>query len=250
MRFLKIACTYSAWAFVAVVLFPFLLMLSFVLGKKRYDSRLYATVASWVGRLLLRVSFVSVKIEGLENMPSYPHSPAIVIANHASALDILILEKVAGPYPHIWLSKSEYGRLPIMGALLRRMHVLVDRYNPRKAAAALMQACKLAQGGARHLLLFPEGARSESGELQEFNEGFVILARKLNRGVIPVNIRDAHVAMPKKSVVVSSQMPPITVILGKPLMISPDETNAQFLSRVQEWFKQTTQDSSKNSGRL
>ena len=46
------------------------------------------------------------------------------------------------------------------------------------------------------MVIFPEGARTRDGELQEFKKTFGILSKELNIPVVPFGIRGAYEAMP------------------------------------------------------
>jgi len=230
--------TYVLWALIYLVCTPIGLLIAFCSGKKRYDSRLYFRFTQLWNRLLLLASCTVVKIKGQENLPAYPDGPAIIVANHTSSLDIPLIDELVGSYPHIWMSKAAYGKVPLFGTLLRRMHVLVQREDPRHAARALLHVCKLAHEGPRHVVLFPEGTRSRNGKLQPFLAGFSVVARKLNRPVIPISIQGAYEVMPPQRWHVDPRACDIVVTVGEPMVAEKDETAAAFSARVHVWFSQ------------
>ncbi len=49
----------------------------------------------------------------------------------------------------------------------------------------------------KKIMIFPEGTRTESGNLGKFKRAFAILSRELNVPVVPVSIKGAFEAMPK-----------------------------------------------------
>ena len=181
-------------------------------------------------------SFIRVQVHGKENLPQYPKSPSIIVMNHTSCLDIFIMEKLFR-YPHIWLTKSVYTKIPLFSILLHRMHVLVKNENNIAAAQALLQAHRLAKNVSSHIFIFPEGARFDDGKIHEFNPGFALLAKKLNRPVIPILIQGFHKILPKNKIRIDYRAAKAELTIGKPIFIQKNETRDDFSNRVHSWFQ-------------
>ena len=227
--------TYLLWTVLSLVFIPVMVLLSLLPKSIRYDNRVYFWLASLYSRLLNGSTFAHVRIKGREHLPAYPHDPSVIACNHASAVAIPLIDWVVGSYPHIWLSKHEYGKVPLLGTLLRRLHVLVPRENARRAVAALAKAARLAADKPRHVILFPEGTRSRSGELQKFRDGASVLAQKLCRPIIPIMIHGAQQVYS-----ISGRINPKATILieiGAPLQLQEGESRAELTKRLQEWFQ-------------
>lgn len=188
--------------------------------------------------MLVFWSFLIVKIRGEESLPKFPEKPAIFVMNHTSALDIFLIEELLGTYPHIWMSKHEYSKIPFFGILMRRMHVPVNRENPREAVKALIKTYELAKLSGAHILMFPEGTRYSDGKVHDFLPGFAVLAKKLNRPVIPVAIHETHKIFPKDSFLIDPRAADIKIEVGQPLSLQVNESEKEFVKRVQEWFIQ------------
>lgn len=233
----KTVRTYILWLLTSAIFIPFCLLLALLPKHIRYDNRLYFILTTGWNKLLVFFSFIELKVHGREHMPHYPHAPSIIVLNHISALDIPLAELVVGSYPHIWFSKEEYRKIPLFGILLHRMHVLVKRDSPRAALTSLHTAYTLAHNNNRHIIMFPEGTRSADGSLGKFFSGFAILAKKLNRPVIPVAIINADKIMPKQSYLINPRAAKVHLIIGKPMHCGSDETADQFVERVHEWFE-------------
>lgn len=227
--------TYVLWGLATLVFVPVLWLLTFLPKRWRYDNRLYFWLASTYSGLLCKSTFAHVSVKGKQHLPKYSRDPAIIACNHTSALDIPLIDWVVGSYPHIWLSKQEYAKVPLLGTILKRMHVLVPRENARRAVAALAKAAHLAADGPRHVIMFPEGTRSRSGELQRFRDGASVLAQKLGRPIIPIMIAGAQQVLtidgtldPKAS---------IRIEVGAPLQMQEGESRAELTQRLQQWFE-------------
>ena len=121
-----------------------------------------ARVWSW---LILKTSGIRVRVEGLEHV--HPGENAIYCANHQSAMDIPVLF-VNLPAQFRFVAKRSLFNMPFMGWHLRRSgHIPVDRDRPREALKSMKKAAQEIREG-KSVLLFPEGHRSRSGELQPF----------------------------------------------------------------------------------
>ena len=116
-----------------------------------------------------------------------PGTPAVFVSNHQNSLDILTT--AAGiPYPFGFAAKESLRKLPLIGWVLARTACLfVDRSTPRKAAESVIVAAERLRGGDA-VLLFPEGGRSWTNDLQPFQRGAFVLAAQAGAPLVPVAI--------------------------------------------------------------
>jgi 1-acyl-sn-glycerol-3-phosphate acyltransferase len=201
-------------------------------ARWRYDNRFYFWIMQGVYVLLLKVTFIRVTYKGLDHI--LQNEPAIIVANHQSSLDIPLIGAVVGHYPHIWLAKQELLESLFFRLFLPRVAVMVDTSTPLKAMKSLVQALSLIENKKRHAILFPEGGRYIDGQIHDFYLGFVILAKKTHRPVIPLRIFNAQAVYPPNSFWAYNY--PITVVVGKPMMMQDNETEQAFSDRVRNWF--------------
>lgn len=235
---IKTPITYFFWAIINFFFTVICIPLTFLPESIRYTNRLYFTITTIWANFLIFFSFIWIKKKGEENIPNYPNSPAIIIANHTSSLDIFIIENIVGNYPHIWIIKESYSKIPLFSILLKRMHVLVKRENPFKAARAFFTAYKKAKNVSSHLLIFPEGTRFNDGKIHQLHSGFALLAKKLNRPVIPIAIKGLHKIFPKKNFIINYYEPQPKVLIGKPITYKKNETIESFTKRIHQWFEE------------
>jgi 1-acyl-sn-glycerol-3-phosphate acyltransferase len=235
--FIKTIRTYVLWAATCVTFTLLCIPLTLLPLKKRHNRVYFYLTGVW-SKLLSFFAFLIVKVKGEENLPKYPENPAIFVMNHASALDIFLVEDLLGSYPHIWMSKHGYSKIPLFGILMKRMHVPVNRENPREAVRALFKTYELAKLSGAHILMFPEGTRYSDGKVHDFLPGFAVLAKKLNRPVIPVAIHGTNQIFPKDSFLVDSRATDVKLEVGQPLEYQKDESEQDFNKRVHGWFEQ------------
>jgi 1-acyl-sn-glycerol-3-phosphate acyltransferase len=124
-----------------------------------------------------------------------PHYPCVVVANHASYLDGIILT-AALPAGFTYLIKFEMSRVPIAGFILRRLgSAFVDRddRNDRQRTARALHS--LATRGSA-LGFFPEGTFDKSPGLKPFHLGAFAAAARARLPVVPVVIYGARWKLP------------------------------------------------------
>jgi len=134
-----------------------------------------------------------VRVRGEENLQR--NNACVYVANHASYLDIPIL-LVHLPRGVRFLAKASLFHVPFVGWYLRRTGHLPVRRGARADARRLLQAVRYAQGG-HSLVVFPEGGRSLTGELQEFRPGVFLAALKAGVPVVPLTLLGTRRILPR-----------------------------------------------------
>jgi long-chain acyl-CoA synthetase len=149
-----------------------------------------------------------------------PHNRStIVVANHASHLDMGLVRHALGTYGEdiVSLAAQDYffegGLKKAFFANLTNL-VALDRQGGLRAA--LRQASDVIASG-KTVLLFPEGTRSTTGEIGEFKSMVGQLALAEGVDVLPVFLAGTHAAMPKGSVLPTKRE--VDARIGPPLRI-------------------------------
>lgn len=166
-------------------------------------------------RWLLRGAGVRVEARGLEHID--PQGSYVFAANHASYLDTpAILANI--PVEFRFLAKRELFRIPAIGTHLDRAgHIPVDRDDPRASVRTMTEAARIVRERGISVLIFPEGGRSASGELQEFRDGAAYIAIKAGVPLVPVAIAGTHRLLPPGNVLVKAG--PALVHVGQPIPV-------------------------------
>lgn len=156
-------------------------------------------------------------VEGLENLEG--GGPFVFTPNHASHFDLL---SVAGALPHSMVHKTfavaakDYFFNRTYKAIAARAFVNAVPFDRKGRVNESMQRCRDALEAGDSLVIFPEGTRSPSGQLQEFKPGVgQLLAGDPRARAVPVFIDGAYQIMPK-----GSQRPgpgKLRVRFGKPI---------------------------------
>ncbi len=128
--------------------------------------------------------------ENVEKNRSY-----VVISNHQSLYDILVIYGWL-PVDFRWVMKIELRKVPVLGyACYKLGHVFIDRSNTEVALASINAAKKNISNGTS-IFFFPEGTRSDDGELLPFKKGAFKLAIDMNLPLLPVTITGTKEVVP------------------------------------------------------
>jgi 1-acyl-sn-glycerol-3-phosphate acyltransferase len=159
--------------------------------------------AYWTGYLFRKIGNVSFALTPLWSarvsgtFPADPRRPYVVVANHESFVDILLISHL--PWEMKWLSKVELFRVPVLGWLLRLANDIPVHRGSATSAVEAMQRCRARLGRRLSVMIFPEGTRSETGELLPFKDGAFRLAVDAGVPILPVAVTGTRTALRKKT---------------------------------------------------
>lgn len=162
-------------------------------------------------RLFLALIGSSPRVTGLDQLPA---TPSVVVANHASYLDGVILAAVLPPR-FAFVIKREMTRVPFAHFFLRRIgSQFVERFDTRRGAADARRILALAET-RQSLVFFPEGTfRAEPG-LRRFQGGAFAAAARGRVPVVPVIIRGSRAMLAADMLL--PRRAPLEVLVKPPL---------------------------------
>jgi 1-acyl-sn-glycerol-3-phosphate acyltransferase len=234
MEFRRIAHTLAARTllilFFIIFAIPFALII-FTPMKYRLQSKFISVLIYFFCWGALKCTLLPIKYEGLENIPD---EPVIFAANHQSSLDIPLVGKLAGYTPQLWLATTYLLQSPLLRLWVPRMAIMVDTSSPQQAMRSLISTIRMVEDKKCHVIIFPEGQRYSDDHVHDFLGGFVILAKKLNRPVVPVCIIGANKVYPRDTFWANWQE--IRVVVGPPIYYSAQDTDETYKQRVYQWF--------------
>lgn len=140
-------------------------------------------------------------------------SPVIYVGNHQSMLDAfafgqaLPMDILKNTY---FLAINIHFEGKIKKYLAENGNVILIDVN-KNLKETLKIAAKVLKEG-QNLVIFPEGARTRDGELQEFKKTFAILSKELNIPIVPFAIKGAYELMPYGKKFPSSGKMRITIL--------------------------------------
>ena len=152
-----------------------------ILPRRRWRWRILRGAA----RLFLRATGTRPAIEGLTRLPE---SGSVVVANHASYLDSLVLVATL-PGEIVFAAKQELAAQAFAGPFLRRLGILfVERFDRDRGLEDVRTALELAEAG-RRLVFYPEGTLTRRPGLLEFRLGAFAVAARAAVAVVPITIQ-------------------------------------------------------------
>jgi 1-acyl-sn-glycerol-3-phosphate acyltransferase len=203
--------------------------------RRRYSWLLYE-MGYWLSITGFTFGF-SYRFEGRRNMPR--RGPVLVIANHQSYLDPLIVGCATRRHLCFLARKTLFRGW--FGRLIRRCNaVSIDQHGVAKEGLrTILEQLKAGQA----VLMFPEGERTWTGEVQPLKPGILVLLKRMAVPIVPVGIAGAFEALPRtrnwpklSPVFLPTRGADITVSIGEPLAAErfADMPREQVLAELQK----------------
>lgn len=185
------------WAFLCLSCIPLFLgallvfLVTFPFDRNRKVLHLYS--CGWAQLYFWVNPTWRLKVEGRSKLPW--RGPAVIVANHESLADILVLFGLYRPYK--WVSKQSVFKVPLVG-----WNMTLNGYVPlvrgsRESIVKMLDQCEAWLDRGVPVLLFPEGTRSPDGQVKAFKDGAFHLAVKKNVPVYPVVLTGTARSLPK-----------------------------------------------------
>jgi len=172
------------------------LMLAVRLVTLPFDRARY-----WTGYTYRKLPVVHQKLNPLWHftvsgtMPANPRNPYVVVSNHESFVDILLISHL--PWEMKWLSKAELFKVPVAGWLMRLAGDVPVVRGKGDGALQAMQQCRERLDKKVSVMIFPEGTRSTTGEFLPFKDGAFRLAIAAGVPVLPLAVIGTSTALRK-----------------------------------------------------
>jgi 1-acyl-sn-glycerol-3-phosphate acyltransferase len=128
-------------------------------------------------------------------MPPDPRRPFVVVSNHESFADILLISHL--PWEMKWLSKAELFRIPVMGWMMWLVGDIPVRRGFGPSAVEAINRCRAVLQKRVSVMIFPEGTRSKTAELLPFKDGAFRLAIEAGVPILPLALSGTRTALPK-----------------------------------------------------
>lgn len=164
---------------------------------------------------ILRAARCPVEMTGTEHLDV--DSPQILVSNHESWFDVFTLAAYL-PGRYRFVAKKELSSVPIFGRAFEACgHVSVDRGDRGAAVESLDLAARQISSDSSSIVMFPEGTRTRTGELQRFKKGAFVLAIQAGVPIVPVAIVGSRAIMPKGAWTIKPGK--IDVRIGAPIVV-------------------------------
>ena len=180
--------------------------------------------------LIIFKLFFRLKVTGQQNIPQ--DGPFIIVANHSSLLDPVILGVSIKP-KIIFVAAAYLFEIHWLGYLLRKANSIpVQRENDIKA---IKQSLKILQQGGI-LGIFPEGGVDRQKDDLPIKAGAAYLATKVGVPIVPIKIKGADKVLPRGAKFIRS-LNKIEVEIKKPIYCSRHTNkNKEIIKKVVESY--------------
>lgn len=184
---------FFAMALFVIILYPF--------DRKRKAA--HAQCFWWAGALTALNPYWNVRVSGLENIDK--HKTYVIVANHQSLADIVIIYKTKMQFK--WVAKASLFGVPFVGwSMYLAKHIRLSRGKFSSIKHVYRESAKWLRNGMS-VLFFPEGTRSTTDRMNEFQNGAFKLAIKEGVPVLPIVIKGTRDAIPKGSWIFQAKAP-------------------------------------------
>lgn len=147
-------------------------------------------IGYWLSRTGLTLGF-QYRFEGRGHIPRT--GPALLLANHQSFLDPSIVGSATRRHLCFLARKTLFRGL--FGRLIDRLNAVpVDQEGVAKEG--LKTILEQLQAG-QAVLVFPEGERTPTGEVQPLKPGVLLLIKRMDVPIVPIGIAGAFAALPR-----------------------------------------------------
>lgn len=190
----------------SIILFPFPFR----------EEMVHAQCFWWSDAIIALNPYWAISIKGLENID--PSKTYVIVANHQSLADIVIIYQTRMYFK--WVAKEELLKVPFIGGLLWvNKHIMVSKGDFGSIKEVYRRAAEYLKRGTS-MLFFPEGTRSSTDQMGEFQNGAFKLAIKEGKSVLPVFIGGTREAIPKGGFIFK------TKVSGRLVVLPPIDTSS------------------------
>jgi len=171
---------------------------------------------------LLAGMFWKFRVFGLENIPR--EGGVLLASNHQSFLDPVLVAMVLPREMHFMARRTLF-RNPVLRAIIVSYNAFAIERDTADVKGVKIAIARLEAGNI--LLVFPEGTRTENGEVGRMKPGIGMLAERAAVPIVPVLIHGAYEVLPKGARI--PRLGRISMVFGKPL---PPVTETTAVSRI------------------
>jgi len=155
-----------------IVIPPYFFIFTFM-PKSKAPFRAHKVSRFWA-KLLFTCFFIKVEVKGKERIKPKEHY--VFVCNHRSQLDIPLFA-MACVNPFRFLAKVEVTRIPLVGYVVKKLYITVDRKNMKNRVQSFVKMQNSLVRENISMVIFPEGTRNRTEKpLIDFKDGAFRLA--------------------------------------------------------------------------
>jgi 1-acyl-sn-glycerol-3-phosphate acyltransferase len=186
----------GAWVYGCYVWSLFALLLLFcggliILLHKPAQGR---RVARFGARIFFRLARVPISAKGIDRLPVTPH---LLVVNHTSFLDTLVLTALLPPCPgYAFVARQQFASQRLLCPLVRALGTRVLRHSNKTHRTGNVHLLTATLRHGEQLVVFPEGAFAREPGLKPFHSGAFVAAANAGVPVVVAGLRGTRTALP------------------------------------------------------
>lgn len=185
-----------------------------------FRNSVHSIIKAW---MKLQMFFLGIKLEEVGKMDE---SCDMVIMNHQSLLDIIVIEHIHNRHL-AWVGKKEITDLFFFGHIMKAPKMITINREDKTGLVKLIKEAKDRLSHGRPIAMFPEGTRGDGKKMLRFKPGAAMIANKLKLKVQPLIILNSRQILDSKKLEAKPGI--VKVIYLEP--VQADKTT--------DWFKET-----------
>ncbi len=201
-----------AYGCYAVILFGILLPPVWMYVWVSPSRKSAARVTTAALRVYLKLAGFRVRVDGREQLRE--SVPRMLVANHASYVDIVVLMAALGTDYH-FVAKAEVMSMPFFGTFLRKLGHFAFRREDPQARLRQAEQIELALRRGESVFVFPEGTFTAQSGVRPFHLGAFKAATAAHRVIVPIALDGTRRVLrdgtwlPRRAPIVITICPPI-----------------------------------------
>ena len=160
------------------------------------DDPKYRTLANLIVESVLPVLQIHIQKSGMDKVPK--DGRFLLVCNHCSDSDPILLLRVFAKYQLAFISKQENRDMFIIGPMMHKLQCqLINRENDREALKTILKCIQILKEDKASVAVFPEGGiLTEDGKLHHFRPGVFKIAQKAGVPIVVCTLKNTLPVVP------------------------------------------------------
>ena len=202
---ITLVCTFVGLVVVTALVFAVACALVDRNVPQEKDSPFYRFLVKQVIDLAVVLCRVKIHVSGMEKIPE--NGRFLLVCNHLSNLDPVLLMRYFAHKQVAFISKRENDEMPFVGAVMHKLRCqLINRENDREALKTIIKCIQMIREDEASICLFPEGYCSLDGRLRQFRSGGFKIAQKTGVPIVVCTVQNTRQALSRLVKLKSSQV--------------------------------------------
>ena len=161
----------------------FSVMVLVLMIARKYNKKIRFCFSSFI----CKVFCLDLKVNG-----EFDSDAQLLLVNHRSLMDIVIIEYLISQKNTCWIAKKEITDTIFIGQIIKATNMISLDREDKRGLLKLLKSVKTKSEEGTLVLIFPEGTRNKTAGLLPFKPGAKFLAEKLKLKVQAVVLHDTE----------------------------------------------------------